>query len=777
MNSTNKLLLLALFFQLAQFLQLACAVNATAQLPDQPKRDSLPAVSEADKLAAQKSAQQLWNAARTGDLQQINQLLDAGVDVNSATHYNSTALIFACDRGHVEAVKLLLKRGANPNVQDTFYKASPLDWAMMNGHHQAITEVLAAGANGADRILLESVGNGDKKLAEAVIQSGKASESSLAEALRIAEIMKQGELLPLFADLKFERLPQYPASVDQLKLFVGKYSAKDFPGVLSVEIDEGKLKLEFSGQSRSFVPLRENLFVQGSTRIEFKSDAGKVVELIQSSGGNSVSFKPANQSEPTAADKTANNSATSTNNNDAKQEDSGLSTPFEPGPQDALVSSKNWPGFRGTGSRGVADGQHPPIRWDIQDAASVAWKIDIPGLGNSCPVIWGDKLFITTAASEHGDKDVRIGLYGNVESVEDDSQYEFIVLCLNKQNGKEIWRRVAHTGKPAIKRHSKSSHANPTVATDGKHVVAFFGSEGLYCYDLDGKLLWRRELGVLDSGWFFNADYQWGFGSSPVIAEDRVFVQCDIQAGSFVAALDIATGAEVWRTAREEIPTWSTPVYHQFGDVPMLITHGTRAARAYDARDGKLLWSLADHSEIVVPTPFVAHDLIYLTSGYSPIQPVVAVRPSARGQMRLPNRSDKSDSSDNSSSSSNGIAWSHTRGGTYMPTPVAYGELLYTCANNGVVTCYRATTGEQVYRKRLPGSGTLAFTGSPIAADGQIYFPAEDGQVYVVRAGEPFSLTATNPSGGKVMTTPAISDGLFFLRTTDGLIAFKNVDR
>ena len=253
-------------------------------------------------------------------------------------------------------------------------------------------------------------------------------------------------------------------------------------------------------------------------------------------------------------------------------------------------------------------------------------------------------------------------------------------------------------------------------------------------------------------------------------------MQCDIQKESFVAALDISTGEEVWRTQRDEIPGWSSPVVHQFGDMPMLITHGTRAARGYDARDGKLLWSIPDHSEIVVPTPFVAHDLIFVSSGYTPVQPIVAIRPTARGELKLPGKS-KDDSTEGTSGTANnanaGIAWSHLRGGPYMPTPIAYGDFLYTCANNGVLTCYRATTGEQVYKKRLPGSGSLSFTGSPIAADGHLYLPAEDGQVYVVRAGDKFKLVATNQSGGKVLTTPAISQGFFYIRTTDSLFAFK----
>jgi outer membrane protein assembly factor BamB len=202
----------------------------------------------------------------------------------------------------------------------------------------------------------------------------------------------------------------------------------------------------------------------------------------------------------------------------------------------------------------------------------------------------------------------------------------------------------------------------------------------------------------------------------------------------------------------------------------MLITHGTRAARGYDARDGKLLWWLKDHSEIVVPTPNVAHDLIYLASGYAPIQPIIAVRPEARGELRLPGRMPREGGE--AVSSDPGIAWSHQRGGPYMPTPIVYGDFLYACSNSGVVTCYRAKTGEQIYKKRL-NAEIQSFTASPVAADGRLYFTAEDGCVLVVKAGGVFELISKNPGGAKVLATPAISDGMFFLRTTEELIAVR----
>jgi outer membrane protein assembly factor BamB len=357
---------------------------------------------------------------------------------------------------------------------------------------------------------------------------------------------------------------------------------------------------------------------------------------------------------------------------------------------------------------------------------------------------------------------VRIGLYGDVASVEENNVYEFRLICLDKLTGEIMWQETATKKKPAVKRHAKSSHANPTPATDGIHVVASFGSEGLYCYDMEGKLLWSKELGVLDSGWFYDPGYQWGFGSSPIIFNELVIVQCDIQNDSFIAAFNLSDGSEVWRTPREEIPSWSSPTVHEFDGLPMLMTGGTKAARGYDARTGELLWSLPEHSEIVVPTPFVAQGLMFFASGYSPVQPIYAVRSEARGDIGL----------DGDNLTNEFVSWSTKRGGPYMPTPIVYGEYLYCCGNSGILDCYDAMSGEKVYTKRMraPG-GSLAFTASPIAGDGHLYFTAEDGRVLVVKAGPEFELVATNKAGESILATPAISEGTIFLRTQDSVIA------
>jgi outer membrane protein assembly factor BamB len=308
----------------------------------------------------------------------------------------------------------------------------------------------------------------------------------------------------------------------------------------------------------------------------------------------------------------------------------------------------------------------------------------------------------------------------------------------------------------------KATHANSTPATDGEHVVALFGSAGLYCYGVDGELMWKQDLGVLDAGWFYDPSYQWEYGASPILYKNLVIVQADVQKGSFIAAYDLADGRQVWRTERDEIPSWATPSVFESGKRPELVTNATRQVRGYDPATGKELWRLAGNSEIVTPTPIAAHGLAYVTSGYAPIQPIYAIRlGAASGDITLPEGKEASDA----------IAWRKMRGGPYMPTPIVVGDHLYTCSNNGILTAYDAKTGAQVYRERIAGTKSVAFTASPVAAGGNLYFPSEDGEVYVVKAGPKFELLATNPMGEVLMATPAIVDGTILVRGRHHLFA------
>ena len=425
-----------------------------------------------------------------------------------------------------------------------------------------------------------------------------------------------------------------------------------------------------------------------------------------------------------------------------------------------IAHAQNWPQFRGPGATGVTEGQPKAVKFDASTSLNVRWKTPIPGLSHASPVVWGNKVFVVTAVSA-GKDETRFGLFGDVAPVKDDPKHAWKVYALDKATGKILWEQTASEGIPKVKRHPKSSHAASTPATDGKYLVVNFGSEGLFVYNLDGKLMWKTDLGVLDAGWFYDVDYQWEYGSSPIIYKNLVIVQADIQKGSFIAAYDLKTGKQVWKTMRDELSSWGTPTVYEGPQRAELITNGTKAIRGYDPATGKELWHLGPMSEITTPTPFVALDLIFVTSGYPPIQPIYAIKPGGNGDLTLPQGKESSDF----------IAWSKQRGGPYMPTPIVYGELLYTCSNQGVLTAYNAKTGERVYQERLGGTGG-AFTASPVASDGKIFLSSEDGDVFVVKAGPKYELLAKNPVGEVMMATPAISDGLLIVRTVTNLYAF-----
>ena len=373
--------------------------------------------------------------------------------------------------------------------------------------------------------------------------------------------------------------------------------------------------------------------------------------------------------------------------------------------------------------------------------------------------MWEDRIYVSTAVSADGKSALRPGQYGDVDSVNDASEHTWRLYCINKQNGAILWERTSCKGVPKVKRHPKASHANPTPATDGDRIVVSFGSEGLYCYDKTGKLTWQKNLGVLNSGWFYDADYQWGFGSSPILYKEMAIVQCDIGKDSFLAAYRLSDGKEIWRKSRDEVPSWGTPTIIEGPDRVELVTNATRYARGHDPLTGEELWRLGRHSEITVPAPIYGAGLIFVTSGYRPVQPIYAIRPGAKGDISLKD----------SAKSSDAIAWSTAKGGPYMPTPIVYGEHLYVCTNAGILGCYEAKTGKQVYKERLGSQSS--FTASPVAADGHLYFTSEESGVFVVKAGPKFALVAINSlgDGEACLATPAISDAMIFVRTQDRL--------
>lgn len=416
----------------------------------------------------------------------------------------------------------------------------------------------------------------------------------------------------------------------------------------------------------------------------------------------------------------------------------------------------NWPGFRGPDASGVTDSYPTPTEWNVEEYDKVKWKTPIPGLAHSSPVIWGDRIFVTTAINIEQEPTLKVGLYGDIAPATDDVTHKWVVFCIDKNSGEILWQRTAHEGVPKIKRHPKSTHANPTPATNGDYVIAFFGSEGLYCFDVRGNLIWEKALGILDSGYYVAQYAQWGFGSSPVIHKDMVIVQCDVQKNSFIAAFNLKNGTEIWRTARNDVPTWSTPTAH----AGQIIVNGYRHIGGYDLETGKEVWKLKGGGDIPVPTPVVAHDLVFITNAHGGVSPIYAIRLNATGNISL----------QEGSTSNAHVAWSKRRGGAYMQTPLVYGEYFFSCTDNGVLSCFKAKSGERIYRKRI-GYGGTGFTASPVAADGKLYITSENGEIHVIEIGPDFKVLATNEMGEVCMATPAISEGMLFFRTQKHLVA------
>lgn len=434
----------------------------------------------------------------------------------------------------------------------------------------------------------------------------------------------------------------------------------------------------------------------------------------------------------------------------------GAGTAAEDSPRPGI----DWPSFRGIAARGVGEGAAPPLQWNVPEGRHVRWRASVAGLGHSSPVVWGNLVCTASAVSGLADPQLKVGLYGDITSVQDTTQHRWLVMCFDKATGKLQWERAAHTGVPQVKRHPKSTHASSTLATDGQHVVAFLGSEGLHTFDLKGELLWKKTLGLLDSGFFMVPDAQWGFASSPVIHDGKVIVQADVQKGSFLAAFDVRTGKELWRTARADVPTWSTPAVITEGGRAQVVVNGWKHIGGYDLATGKEIWRMTGGGDIPVPTPITSHGLVFITSAHGKLSPIYAVRPTAVGDITL-----KEGETSNAH-----IAWSYLRDGGYMQTPIAYGDVLYVCRDNGVLSAFDARTGQRHYQSRL-GDGKTGFTASAVAADGRVYFTSEDGDVYVVKAGPTFEVIATNPLGEVAMATPAISEGALFFRTRGHLVA------
>jgi hypothetical protein len=689
--------------------------------------------------AADKQAERdaLWAAVRNGDAKAVKAALDQGADVNAKNEIGVTALWIAASKGKLDVVEVLLDHGADVNARDGIWYQTPLSVSLGGfiggGQADLVKRLLKAGAKDVDAAAMSLAARGNATLLPLILDTGKVSQDALDAALySTAETRK--EVRELLTKAGAKPLPAAdPKDREAWAALAGTYE-NDHAGTLILKVTEVGLVTGGFGGSTAYRPTGPNTFApvgNPDASLTFERTGDKVTKVISRRFTAETYYYPAKAvAKPTAA------------------------------PQEgdvAVAAAANWPQFRGPHATGVADGQQPPTTWDVKAGTNVRWKTPIPGLGHSCPVVWGDRVFLTTAVSSgEPDPKIRTGNYGDVASVDDVSKHTWQVLCLDRQTGLILWARTAYQGVPKIKRHLKGSQANCTPATDGKRVVACFGSEGLYCYDFDGQLLWKRDLSAIDSSFAIDREYEWGFGSSPVIHDGLAIVQFDLSHDSFIAAYSLEDGSRVWSTPRDEIPSWSTPTVWKNSQRTEIVTNASQYARGYDPATGKELWRLAKKSEATIPAPVPAGDLVIVTSGNRPIQPIFALKPGASGDISLKEGQTSNDS----------VAWAKMRGGPYMPTPIVYGPHLYVCSNAGIVTCYEVATGKEVYRERIGGT---SYTASPVAADGRLYFVSEQGEVRVVRAGEEFELLAVNHMDDVCMAVPAISGGSLFVRTQHAL--------
>jgi outer membrane protein assembly factor BamB len=413
-----------------------------------------------------------------------------------------------------------------------------------------------------------------------------------------------------------------------------------------------------------------------------------------------------------------------------------------------------WAGWRGPDGQGVATATGLPIEWS--DTKNVAWRTKIPGRGHSSPVVWGDRVFLTTAidgdvvpgarAVQHLDEGKE---FVHPDAIGADRKHKFEVLAIEARTGQILWEKVAFEGTPYDSAHRKASFASPTAVTDGERVYAFFGSEGLYAYDFDGRLLWKAAMpGIANMGV--------GYGTSPVLHKGLLVVQCDEDSGdkSFIAAYDAKTGKEAWRVARKGVQvSWATPVVVRAGERDELVTSGTEWLIAYDPASGKELWRAKGLESNAVPSPVAGKGVVVLTAG-SPSKKAVAIRPGGTGDITGSDR----------------VLWTYEKGTAYVPSPILYGDFLYLVTDKGLMTCLDAKTGAVKYEGARPPVAA-SFMASPVAFDGKILLSSQDGDVFVVKAGPAHEVLRTNSLGEPISASPAIANGRIYIRGEKTLFA------
>ncbi|MFO1515174.1 MAG: PQQ-binding-like beta-propeller repeat protein [Verrucomicrobiota bacterium] len=422
-------------------------------------------------------------------------------------------------------------------------------------------------------------------------------------------------------------------------------------------------------------------------------------------------------------------------------------------------AAENWPQFRGPQASGVSTGT-APTKWNAVSGENILWQTPLPGLGHASPIVWGDKIYIATAVRPGAKSELKIGLYGSGDSYSEKEKHQWRLLCLDKATGKVLWDKLELEAVPRVERHTMATHCNSTPATDGKRVVAMFGSEGVFCYDMNGGKIWSKDLGKLRAAPMDAPELQWGFASSPVLYDDKVVVQVDTATEQFLTVFDATDGRELWRRPRKDSGTWCTPLVAKASGRTQVIANGWKEIGGYDFMSGEPFWWLSEGGDVPVASPIAAGDSVILTSGHGKVRPMRRVLLNATGDIKpsdisLTNRA---------------VVWVHPRKGNYLQTPIVVGDKVWGCSNDGIVTCFDFVSGTINYEERIGGGGQ-GFTSSPVSAGGNLYFTGEQGDVFVIPVSEKFSVVATNKLGGICLATPAISDGTMFYRTTENLIA------
>ena len=421
------------------------------------------------------------------------------------------------------------------------------------------------------------------------------------------------------------------------------------------------------------------------------------------------------------------------------------------------ATASEWPGFRGSQAAGVAaDDPALPDRWSATE--NVVWRVDVPGLGWSSPVVWGDQIFLTTVVSTGAEEAPKPGFYLG-DWAASKAPHRWMVYAFDVATGKVRWQRQVSDAAPTRPKHLKNSYASETPVTDGERVYVYFGDLGLFAFTMDGEPVWSARMGP------FPTRNNWGTGASPVLHGNRVYVVNDNDGQSFLAAFDTRTGAEVWRVNREEGTNWATPFVWEHERRTEIVTPGSDRVRSYDV-NGKLLWELTGMSTISIPTPFSSHGFLFLSSGYiaDPLRPVYAIRPGASGDISLRD----------GQSSNDFIAWSLPTGAPYNPSPLVYRDAYYTLFDRGFFTSHDARTGKEIYGRQRITAQASGFTASPWAYNGRIFAMSEEGDTYVIQAGPEFQLLGTNPLGEMTLATPAIASGSLFIRTASKLYRISN---